>query len=145
MRSLIHYCDAEQDASNTHLFTGKYFSETAKPQLGNVVHVEVFLGSEMGTGPESVIGSRFSQQTVTVYDSYQFNSKKWELLGYEFCSIDTWLDGTLKNFNPDHQFAEGRYLVDADPGKYSLFAEDAPNSETEGDSRHIIISAPSIA
>jgi len=124
---------SELEPGDLVFYYGKYYSPTAKPQPGDVVHVEVYLGDELGTGPESVIGSRFGKERVTLYDSYQFVSKKWELLGYEFASIDTWLDGTLQNFNEERTWAAGRPVSASDRaragGKYSLFAADAQNAD----------------
>jgi len=48
---------------------GKYFKGRKKPQKGDIVHVEMYLGSEYGSGPESTLSSRDHYGCVEVHDS----------------------------------------------------------------------------
>ena len=96
---------------------GKYVNEKLKPQKGDIVHVEVFLGG----GPEgkSVCGARWNKGVIQEFESYEFAPKSWTLTRWHFCSIDTWLQGICRSFHPEREWIRQTWV----PGKHSIFAE----------------------
>merc|ERR1712117_138719 len=60
-------------------------------------HVEIWLGKGQKT-----IGSRWQRGTVSIFDSYRFESKTYHNMEYHFKSIDTWLKGFCRSVCPDH-------------------------------------------
>jgi hypothetical protein len=88
----IRYDTWEQMKPGDLVFAeGKYVTPGVKPQTGDIVHVEVFLGG--GGEGKSVCGARWNRATVQEFDSYEFTPKSWTLTRWHFCSIDTWLQG----------------------------------------------------
>ena len=104
---------------------GKYVKEGVKPQKGDIVHVEVFLGG----GPEgkSVCGARWNKGVVQEFDSYSFAPKSWTLTKWHFCSIDTWLQGTCRSWHPEREWKRRDWL----PGKNSIFSGDVDEGQEE--------------
>lgn len=72
---------------------GTYHTGRHRQQKHNMVHVEIYLGSEFGTGPESTIGSRDRWGCVKVHDSFKYESRFYDIHGFHWRSIDTWLEG----------------------------------------------------
>jgi len=106
----------------------KYYPEkNHKPQKHDMVHVEIFTGGETG---EKSIGARWAKGVVQEFDSFKFVSKSYYDMKYIYRSIDTWLDGTLKSFCPEHPWRD-RYDPDR-IDKGSIFAnEQDANAEEE--------------
>jgi hypothetical protein len=104
---------------------GKYVKEGVKPQKGDIVHVEVFLGG----GPEgkSVCGARWNKGVVQEFDSYDFAPKSWTLTKWHFCSIDTWLEGTCRSFHPEREWKRR----DWQPGKNSIFSAEGDGEQEQ--------------
>jgi len=106
---------------------GTYVKEGVKPQKGDMVHVEVFLGG--GSEGKSVCGARWNKGIVQEFDSYEFSPKSWTLSKWHFCSIDTWLQGISKSFHPEREWQRREWL----PGKHSIFsAQDQDADEFAG-------------
>ena len=63
----------------------------------NMKHIEVWLGKGQKT-----IGSRWQRGTVSIFDSYKFESKTYHDMQYHFKSIDTWLKGFCKSACVEH-------------------------------------------
>jgi len=63
----------------------------------NMKHIEVWLGKGQKT-----IGSRWQRGTVSIFDSYKFESKTYSNMTYHFKSIDTWLKGFCRSVCPEH-------------------------------------------
>ncbi|GIQ90470.1 hypothetical protein KIPB_013274, partial [Kipferlia bialata] len=80
-------------------YQGVYKRENAKQQRHHMVHVEMYLGPD-----ERCVGSRFRTKTIREFDSFKFNSTKWDLEKMHFCSIDPWLDGVCASSCPVHQW-----------------------------------------
>jgi hypothetical protein len=95
-----------------------YPYKNMKPQIHDMTHVEIYLGED-----EKTIGSRDSDGTVDIFDTFQFMSNKYYNIKYHFKSIDTWLKGIHKSFCPEHKWHEGSInLLDKDKiNKYSAF------------------------
>ena len=72
---------------------GTYFKGRKKPQKMNIVHVEMYLGAEHGTGPESVLSSRDHWGCVEIHDSYTYDSPWYEITALHWRSLDDWLEG----------------------------------------------------
>ena len=91
------------------------------PQIHNMTHVEIYLGEG-----EKTIGSRESDGTVEIFDTFQFMSEKYYNIKYHFKSIDTWLRGIHKSFCPEHKWheADNRLLNKDEVSKYSAFFEE---------------------
>ncbi|KAK3240353.1 hypothetical protein CYMTET_49802 [Cymbomonas tetramitiformis] len=125
---------AELEPGDLIFYEGKYYSTSAKQQLHDIVHVEIFTGGESG---EAVIGSRERFKWVKEYESYRIdNSARWKLIAYHFAKIDTWLEGTLQSFCSEHTWepanmAEAHRLRDA-PTK-SIFTADTENEAASDD------------
>jgi len=107
---------------------GEYVKPGMKPQPGNIVHVEVFLGG--GTEGKSVCGARWNSGVVQEFDSYEFAAKSWSLTRWHFCSIDTWLTGVCKSFNPDRKWKRKQQWV---PGSRSIFHAEEEEDEMAED------------
>ena len=60
---------------------GEYHTGRHLQQKYNMVHVEIYLGSEFGTGPESTLGSRNRFGCVEVHDSFRYESKYYYIHG----------------------------------------------------------------
>ena len=58
-----------------------------------MTHVEIWLGDG-----EKVIGSRWNNGKVQVFDSYKFDPKSFHSEQYHFKSIDTWLMGICRRY-----------------------------------------------
>ena len=72
---------------------GTYFTGRKRPQKMNIVHVEMYLGEEYGTGPESVLSSRDHWGCVEIHDSFKYTSPWYEITNRHWRSIDDWLEG----------------------------------------------------
>lgn len=105
---------------------GKYIKEGVKPQKGDIVHVEVFLGG----GPEgkSVCGARWGKGVIQEFESYEFPAKSWTVKAWHFCSLDTWLEGVCRSFHHEREWKSREWV----PGARSIFnAEDEEGGEEE--------------
>ena len=98
-----------------------YPDKNMKAQIHNMTHVEIYLGEG-----EKTIGSRESDGTVEIFDTFQFMSEKYYNIKYHFKSIDTWLKGIHKSFCDEHKWHESdAKLLDKDKlNKYSAFYEE---------------------
>ena len=70
-----------------------YRSGRHKQQRMNIVHVEIFLGEEFGTGPESTLGSRNRWGCVEVHDSFRYTSQFYDITNVFWRSLDPWCAG----------------------------------------------------
>ncbi|CAL6058238.1 Conserved_hypothetical protein [Hexamita inflata] len=111
---LKYECHTQIVPGDLILYIGKYPGE--KQQKHNVVHVEVYEGTE--NKPERCFGSRWNDGVVQYFDSYQFKASTWTLEKIWFCSIDTWLDGVCTSCCEEHpwEIEEGKGI-----GKKSIF------------------------
>jgi hypothetical protein len=107
-------------------------SRRSKPQKHNNVHVEIFLGGETG---ESTIGARFQRGVVSIFPSYKFDSKSWDLVRVHYRSIEAWLDGQCKSYCPDHTWISESSALYAAAGRRSIFndEEQGAGDESAGD------------
>ena len=98
-----------------------YPDKNMRPQIHNMTHVEIFLGEG-----EKTIGSRDSDGTVEIFDTFQFMSEKYYNIKYHFKSIDTWLKGIHKSFCSEHKWHEAdTKLLDRDKvNKFSAFYDE---------------------
>ena len=64
-----------------------------RQQKMNIVHVEIYLGAEFGTGPESNLGSRNRWGCVEILDSYEYASSFYEITNVFWRKLDPWLEG----------------------------------------------------
>lgn len=103
---------------------------SSKPQKHNNVHVEIYLGGETG---ESTIGARFQKGVVSVFPSYKFVSKSWDLVQYHFRSIDAWLDGRCISHCIEHPWISESGSLYAAAGRKSIFNDDEEGDEGAGD------------
>ena len=105
-----------------------YPDKNMKPQIHNMTHVEIYLGEG-----EKTIGSRDSDGTVDIFDTFQFMSEKYYNIKYHFKSIDTWLKGIHKSFCPEHKWHEADFkLLDKDKlNKFSAFYDQFEQEEAE--------------
>mmetsp|Transcript_4704 Transcript_4704/g.6338 ORF Transcript_4704/g.6338 Transcript_4704/m.6338 type:complete len:142 (-) Transcript_4704:20-445(-) len=91
----------ELEPGDLIFYEGVYYNEATKKPKHDIVHVEIFTGS--GINGEGVIGSREQKKWVKEYEDYRIeNSKRWKLIRYHFCKIDTWLDGICQSFCEEH-------------------------------------------
>ena len=108
---------------------GKYIKEGVKPQKGDIVHIEVFLGG----GPEgkSCCGARWGKGVIQEFDSWEFVAKSWTVKKWHFCSLDTWLEGVCKSFHPEREWKRREWV----PGTRSIFnaGEDGQEDGEEED------------
>ena len=72
---------------------GVYFKGRKQQQKGNIVHVEMYLGEDLGTGPESTLASRDHWGCVSVQDSFKYVSPWYEIKALHWRSLDEWLEG----------------------------------------------------
>ena len=72
---------------------GTYFKGRKKQQKGNIVHVEMFLGEELGSGRESTLASRDHWGCVSIQDSFKYVSPWYEITALHWRSLDDWLEG----------------------------------------------------
>ena len=108
---------SELEPGDLIFYTGTYYKEGAKPQIHDVVHVEIFAGGE-GT-----VGSRERYKWVKEYDDYRIEtSKYWKLGEYHFCKIDAWLEGKLASCCPEHPWPRSAAQAALDGGNRSVFA-----------------------
>ena len=118
---------------------GTYFRGRSKPQKGNIVHVEMYLGSEHGTGPESVLSSRNHWGCVEIHDSYKYDSPWYEITARHWRSLDDWLEGRcdpapLPDCLPDCFKSHDPYGAKAVRlGRRSVFDEPAEAADGGGD------------
>lgn len=99
-----------------------------KPQLHDMVHVEVFTGGASG---EETVGSlphtcwrTKGKCGVQRFSSYKCEeTAKWKLKRYWFCSIDTWLRGVCQSHCQEHDWREAAMCDKGCAG--SVFALDA--------------------
>ncbi len=110
-------------------YSGVFYPDRhQKEQLHNMTHVEIFLGDG-----EKTIGSRDSEGTVDIYETFQFNSERYFNIQYHFKSIDTWLRGIHKSFCPEHRWHEEGYnLMEYNKlNKYSAFFDDGEDEDDD--------------
>ena len=105
---------------------GTYHTGRHRQQKHNMVHVEIYLGSEFGTGPESTIGSRDRWGCVKVHDSFKYESRFYDIHGFHWRSIDTWLEGKCEpNLLTDAWSSHDPYGdVEERVGRRSIFSAD---------------------
>ena len=112
---------------------GTYFKGRKRPQKMDVVHVEIFLGSTFGTGPESTLSSRDHYGCVQVHDSFRYESPWYEITGLRWRSLDDWLEGRCDPVVMPDSFRDhdpyGDHAVRL--GKRSVF--DAPAEAADDD------------
>ena len=53
--------------------------------------------------PSLAAGARDKNGAVDIFNDFRFQSQSYEVLGYHFRSIDTWLGGICKSFCPEHK------------------------------------------
>ncbi len=94
------------------------------------MHVEIFLGGETG---EATIGARFQKGVVSIFPSYKFVSKSWDLVRHHFRSIDSWLDGRCVSCCPDHAWVSESSMLYAAAGRKSIFNDEEEGDEGAGD------------
>lgn len=100
----------------------------SKPQKHNNVHVEIFLGGETGEG---TIGARFQRGVVSIFPSYKFESKSWDLVRVHYRSIEAWLDGQCKSYCPDHSWISESNALYAAAGRRSIFNDEDEDAGDE--------------
>ena len=84
-------------------YEGKYnklVTGRSKPQLHDIVHVEVYLGDN--ETKDSTIGARLYNGVVSIFPTSEFKSNTWDLTALHYRSIETWLSGTCRSFCPEH-------------------------------------------
>ena len=110
---------SEMQPGDLIFYSGIFYPDrNQRPQLHNMTHVEIFLGEG-----EKTIGSRDSEGTVEIFDTFQFMSERYFNIKYHFKSIDNWLRGIHKSYCEEHEWREDTMnLMDKDKiSKYSLF------------------------
>ena len=116
-------------------YSGFFYPDKGwKPQIHNMTHVEIYYGEG-----EKTIGSRESDGTVEIYDTFQFVSERYYNIKYHFKSIDTWLKGIHKSFCKEHKWHEGNNnLLDKNKvNKFSAFYEEFEDEEQEMDNNEL--------
>jgi hypothetical protein len=78
---------------------GTYFNPKSRRQKYDIVHVEVFVKGETG---KQTIGARSQKGVVSVHNSYEYISQKYEITNYFFRSIEPWLRGELTPQHLEH-------------------------------------------
>jgi len=98
-----------------------------RKQPHNMTHVEVYYGEG-----EKTIGSRNSDDVVSIFDTFQFMSEKYYNIEYHFKSIEPWLKGIHKSYCKEHKWHEDNSInVQGEKvNKYSAFY-DAEDEEVE--------------
>lgn len=97
--------------------TGIYKSARKKQQKHNVVHVEIFLGGDTG---EATIGARLHRGRIQVFPSYRYTSENYDITGFHFRSLDTWLSGECRSHCSEHPWIEDK---PKELGKRSIFSD----------------------
>ena len=97
------------------------------------VHVEMFLGEELGSGPESTLASRDHWGCVSVQDSFKYVSPWYEITALHWRSLDDWLEGRCDPVAlPDCFAGHDPYGETAQRvGKKSVFDEGADQIDDE--------------
>lgn len=72
---------------------GRYTRGRERRQKGDIVHVEMYLGEDLGSGPESTLASRDHYNCVSVQDSFKYSSPWYEITALHWRSLDDWLEG----------------------------------------------------
>jgi hypothetical protein len=75
---------------------GTYFNLKSRRQKYDIVHVEIFIGGEQ------TIGARAQNGVVSVHDSYEYTSTKYEITKVYFRSLGPWLRGEFIPRHPEH-------------------------------------------
>lgn len=117
----------EMQPGDLIFYSGIFYPDKhQKPQIHNMTHVEIYLGEG-----EKTIGSRESDGTVDIFDTFQFSSERYFNIKYHFKSIDTWLKGIHKSFCPEHKWHDNSYsLIEREKvNKFSAFYEDYQDQE----------------
>lgn len=121
---------SEMKPGDLIFYSGIFYPDrNQKEQFHNMTHVEIFLGEG-----EKTIGSRDSDGTVDIFETFQFNSERYFNIQYHFKSIDTWLKGIHKSFCNEHKWHEdsGYNLLDKDKvNKYSAFFDAEDDEDTD--------------
>jgi hypothetical protein len=117
--------EEEMKPGDLIFYTGTYYDKKYKKQPHDLVHVEIFIGGE--TGVQS-IAARYYKSVVQIFDSYKFSSTTYYDIQYHYRSIDTWLNGELKNHCQQHKWSrEAVWKTD----KYSVFSSAEEMEEAE--------------
>ena len=97
------------------------------------VHVEMFLGEELGSGPESTLASRDHWGCVSIQDSFKYVSPWYEITALHWRSLDDWLEGRCDPVAlPDCFAGHDPYGETAQRvGKKSVFDEGADDVDDE--------------
>lgn len=111
-------------------YEGAFTSKRSKTQKHNNVHVEIFLGGETGEG---TIGARFQKGVVSLFPSYKFVSKSWDLVAHHFRSLDTWLDGLCVSHCHEHPWISESGSLYAAAGRKSIFNDEEQGDEAAGE------------
>jgi len=109
-------------------YSGIYYPDkNMRKQPHNMTHVEVYYGEG-----EKTIGSRNSDDVVSIFDTFQFMSEKYYNIEYHFKSIEPWLKGIHKSYCKEHKWHEDNTInVQGEKvNKYSAFY-DAEDEEVE--------------
>ena len=112
---------------------GTYFKGRKKQQKGNIVHVEMYLGAELGSGPESTLASRDHWGCVSIQNSFRYVSPWYEITALHWRSLDDWLEGRCDPvalpdcFTGHDPYGEKEQRV----GKKSVFDEGADDVDDE--------------
>lgn len=101
---------------------GKYYNEKLKPQIHDIVHVEIYLGPQ-----EQTLGARLQHGAIQQFESYQFVSKNYHIKKYHFKSIDRWLQGTNESLCAEHKWIPSS--VGWNHGRKSIFNVEENNGE----------------
>ncbi|CAH0364547.1 unnamed protein product [Pelagomonas calceolata] len=72
---------------------GRYTRGRERRQKGDIVHVEMYLGEDLGSGPESTLASRDHWGCVSIQDSFKYASPWYEITALHWRSLDDWLEG----------------------------------------------------
>ena len=107
-------------------YSATFYDKRKKPQIHDMVHVEIFLGGPTG---QQTIGARWQNGVVQVFDSYKFVSTSYYDIKFHFKSIDSWLAGSCVSHCPMHPWRDDRKDVWIPRG--SIFAEEEPQEQAE--------------
>jgi len=86
----------------------------------------VYLGGETG---DSSIGSRWSNGTIQIFDSYEFKSTRYYDVVHHFKSLDTWLKGICRSWCSKHAWVNDEHCWM--PRRHSIFSENAEEEEDD--------------
>jgi hypothetical protein len=53
--------------------------------------------------PSLAAGARDKNGAVDIFSDFMFTSPIYDVVGYHFRSIDTWLGGVCKSYCPEHR------------------------------------------